>query len=40
VLVRTGYGEQTEKDLDKYSYKNIKKATYIFNTLQDFAEEL
>lgn len=40
VLVRTGYGEQTEKDLDKYSYRNIKKATYVFDTLQDFAEEL
>jgi len=40
VLVRTGYGAKTEHELNKYSYKNIKKATYVFNSLQDFAEEL
>ena len=40
VLVRTGHGLETEKDLDKYIYKNIKNRTYVFNSLQDFAEEL
>jgi len=40
VLVRSGYGIQTEKDLDKYTYKMVKNATYVFNTLHDFSEEL
>lgn len=40
ILVRTGYGMQTEKDLNKYTYKKIKHATYVFDTLQDFVHEL
>lgn len=37
VLVRTGRGSQTEKDLNKFTYKKIKQRTYIFNSLKDFA---
>lgn len=37
VLVRTGYGVETEKELNKFTYKNIKKRTIIFDTLLDFA---
>ena len=40
ILVRTGYGLKTEKDLNKYTYKKIKRATYVFDTLQDFVHEL
>lgn len=40
VLIRTGYGLETEKDLNKYTYKKIKRATYVFDTLQDFVQEL
>lgn len=36
VLVRTGYGSETEKQLNKFTYKNIKKCTKIFDTLSDF----
>jgi len=38
VLVRTGYGEQTEKDLNKFTYRKIKERTYVFDSLIDFAE--
>jgi len=40
VLVRTGYGLKTEEDLNKYTYKNIKRSAYVFDSLQAFAEEL
>lgn len=40
ILVRTGYGEQTEKDLNKFTYREIKKRTKIFDTLLDFANWL
>jgi D-glycero-D-manno-heptose 1,7-bisphosphate phosphatase len=40
VLVRTGYGKTTEKELNKFSYKQIKKRTKIFDTLLDFANWL
>ena len=40
VLVRTGYGGQTEQDLNKYTYKQIKRRSYVFDSLQDFAENL
>lgn len=40
VLVRTGHGLKTEKDLNKYTYRKIKRATYVFNTLQDFVQAL
>jgi D-glycero-D-manno-heptose 1,7-bisphosphate phosphatase len=38
ILVRTGYGSETEKELNKFTYKNIKKRTKIFDTLSDFAD--
>ena len=40
VLVRTGYGLETEKQLNKYTYKDIKKKTYVFNNLADFVNQL
>lgn len=40
VLVRTGYGLETEKELNKYTYKDIKKKTYIFDSLAEFASQL
>ncbi len=40
VLVRTGYGLETEKQLNKYTYKDIKKKTYVFDNLADFANQL
>lgn len=38
VLVRTGFGKETEKELIKFSYKDIKKRTLIFDSLWDFAK--
>ena len=40
VLVRTGSGTNTEKELNKYAYKDIKEKTYIFDSLADFAANL
>lgn len=40
VLVRTGHGIETEKELNKYTYRDIKDKTYIFDSLADFALEL
>lgn len=40
VLVRTGYGLKTEKELNKYTYKKIKNKTYIFDSLEDFVANL
>lgn len=40
VLVRTGYGTETEKDLNKYTYDSIRRSTYVFESLHDFAENL
>lgn len=37
VLVRTGYGTETEKELNKFTYRDIKNRTYVFDTLADFA---
>lgn len=38
VLVRTGYGLETEKSLNKFSYRDIKKKTIIFDDLSSFAD--
>ena len=38
VLVRTGYGRETEEQLTKFSYREIKKRVIIFDTLWDFAK--
>lgn len=40
VLVRTGHGLETEKELNKYSYRAIKEKTYIFDSLADFVANL
>ena len=36
VLVRTGHGLETEKELNKFAYREIKAKTYVFNTLAEF----
>jgi len=40
ILVRTGKGNETETNLNKFSYKELKKKTEIFNSLYDFANSL
>ena len=40
ILVRTGYGEQTEKELEKFAYRKIKKATKIFDNLAAFVNSI
>lgn len=40
VLVRTGYGAETEKDLQKWTYRKIKQRTIIFDDLAQFVESL
>lgn len=40
ILVRTGYGVETEELLNRFTYKEIKKRTKIFDTLLDFANWL
>ena len=37
VLVRTGYGLETEKELNKFTYRDIRKKTIIFDDLNSFA---
>lgn len=40
VLVRTGYGIETEKELNKFTYRDIKNKTYIFDSLAEFVDQL
>ena len=40
VLVRTGYGLETEKELNRYAHKDLKKRTVIFDDLAAFVESL
>lgn len=40
ILVRTGYGLETEKDLNKWTYRDIKRRTKVFDTLADFVRTL
>jgi len=40
VLVRTGYGKETEKDLQKFTYRKIRSRTIIFNSLQEFVRSV
>jgi D-glycero-D-manno-heptose 1,7-bisphosphate phosphatase len=40
VLVRTGYGLETEKELEKFTYRKIKQRTVIFDNLAQFVESL
>lgn len=38
VLVRTGYGLKTELELKKFTYRDIRKKTIIFDDLSSFAD--
>ena len=40
VLVRTGYGLETEKELDRYSNREVKARVLIFDNLAQFIESL
>ena len=40
VLVRTGYGLATERDLNKFTYRKLKAKTLIFDNLAAFAESM
>jgi D-glycero-D-manno-heptose 1,7-bisphosphate phosphatase len=40
VLVRTGYGRETEVELNKYAYRDLKRRTIIFDNLAAFVETL
>ena len=40
VLVRTGYGYETEKELNRYAHKELKRRTLIYNDLLEFVESL
>jgi D-glycero-D-manno-heptose 1,7-bisphosphate phosphatase len=40
VLVRTGYGAETEKDLQTWTYRKIKQRTIVFDDLAQFVESL
>jgi D-glycero-D-manno-heptose 1,7-bisphosphate phosphatase len=40
VLVRTGYGLETERDLQKFTYRKLKAKTLIFDDLAAFAESM
>lgn len=40
VLVRTGYGLETEKELNKFTYRELKRRTKIYDDLAAFVESL
>jgi len=40
VLVRTGYGAETEAELNKYAYRELKRHTLVFDNLAAFAASL
>lgn len=40
ILVRTGYGLITEKELNRYAYRDIKRRTLIFDDLASFVATL
>lgn len=40
VLVKTGYGEETEKKLNTFAQKDLKRKTKVYNNLYEFAESL
>ena len=40
VLVRTGYGLETEKELGRYANREVKKRVLIFDNLAQFIESL
>lgn len=40
ILVKTGHGEETLQDLNKFTYRDLKKKTMVFDNLWSFAESL
>ena len=40
ILVRTGYGTETEKELEKFTYRDLKKRTLVFDNLAAFVDSL
>lgn len=40
ILVRTGYGLETEKELEKFTYRKIAEKTKIFDNLEQFVRQL
>ena len=40
ILVRTGNGQETEEKLNRYTYKDLKKKTMIFDDLWEFVSSL
>ena len=41
ILVRTGYGEETEQLINKrFTYRNLRKATRVFDNLASFVDML
>ena len=40
ILVRTGYGQETEKELKKFTYRDIRKKTAVFDDLSSFTDWL
>ena len=40
ILVRTGHGVATEKDLQKFSKEKLRKKTKVFENLLQFAQKL
>jgi D-glycero-D-manno-heptose 1,7-bisphosphate phosphatase len=40
ILVRTGYGIETEKELQRYAYRELKNKTIIYDNLEQFAESM
>lgn len=40
ILIRSGFGEETEEQLNKFSSKEIKKKARIYSSLLEFAKDL
>lgn len=40
VLVRTGYGAETEQELNKFTYRDLKRRTIVFDNLAAFVATL
>jgi D-glycero-D-manno-heptose 1,7-bisphosphate phosphatase len=40
ILVRTGYGLETEKELNKWTYRDLKRRTQVYDNLAAFVERL
>ncbi len=40
ILVRTGYGKETEQLLNRFTYKKIKAKTKVYDDLQSFVDTL